>query len=338
MNIHQSIREMRKGRNLTQEQLADAMGVSTASVSKWENGQCAPDLAILSELADFFEISIDTLVGHTIDPKRLDALIAEANALADSKKVKEAAALTDKILRSYPNSLKAAEQCIQIFYKLFLFSAHKPYMEDCVKLTQRLFVLNPSMSEIQKLENTTRLANQHELLEDWETAKKYYAESNYAGTNERNIAICLNHQKKPTEALATISDVILANLYHQFMDALTLSEAWEQLGNLSNAIQALQWADTSLGLADYAPHLRMLLYVRIAKLSEAAGDISQAKEMIRKAARMTKKQNHPGNASFLSPSKKPAEISNESCNEEALKALLSKVSPTLRRTAMAELE
>ena len=47
------------------------MGVSIASVSKWENGQCAPELTVLMELADFFEVSMDTLVGHSQFPAKI---------------------------------------------------------------------------------------------------------------------------------------------------------------------------------------------------------------------------------------------------------------------------
>ena len=51
--LDENIRVMRREKRLTQEQLAEVMGVSTASVSKWETGVAVPELGMLAALADF---------------------------------------------------------------------------------------------------------------------------------------------------------------------------------------------------------------------------------------------------------------------------------------------
>lgn len=56
------LRELRKGKELTQEQLAEKFGVSSRSVSRWENGNTMPELGILVELADFYEIDIKEII------------------------------------------------------------------------------------------------------------------------------------------------------------------------------------------------------------------------------------------------------------------------------------
>ena len=70
MTLNESIRQLRRKRSMTQEQLAEAMNVSAAAVSKWENGQSVPDIAVLTALADYFEISLDALVGYTVQSHR----------------------------------------------------------------------------------------------------------------------------------------------------------------------------------------------------------------------------------------------------------------------------
>lgn len=55
---------LRKERNLTQEALANKIGVTPQSVSKWETGQSMPDINLLTTLADFFQVSIDYLLGR----------------------------------------------------------------------------------------------------------------------------------------------------------------------------------------------------------------------------------------------------------------------------------
>lgn len=65
LNIGKCIVHMRKKRGITQEQLADYIGVSKASVSKWESGSCYPDVLLLPELAAYFNISVDELLGYS---------------------------------------------------------------------------------------------------------------------------------------------------------------------------------------------------------------------------------------------------------------------------------
>ena len=56
------LKELRNDNNLTQEQLAEKFGVSQRSVSRWENGNTMPDISILIELADYYEIDLRELL------------------------------------------------------------------------------------------------------------------------------------------------------------------------------------------------------------------------------------------------------------------------------------
>ena len=62
--IAETIRANRKAAGLTQEQLAEAMGVTVGAVSKWESGATTPDLSSILELAALFGISVDVLLGY----------------------------------------------------------------------------------------------------------------------------------------------------------------------------------------------------------------------------------------------------------------------------------
>ena len=63
MIIGEKINELRKKSNMTQEMLADALGVTAQAVSKWERGNACPDIAILDEIADALGISLFELLG-----------------------------------------------------------------------------------------------------------------------------------------------------------------------------------------------------------------------------------------------------------------------------------
>jgi len=65
INIAKTIVTKRKEKGITQLDLAGYMGVSKASVSKWETGQSYPDIVLLPQLATYFNISIDDLLGYS---------------------------------------------------------------------------------------------------------------------------------------------------------------------------------------------------------------------------------------------------------------------------------
>lgn len=64
INFSDNIAKLRKERKITQEQLAEFVGVTKASVSKWETGQSMPDVLLLPQLATFFDVTIDDLIGY----------------------------------------------------------------------------------------------------------------------------------------------------------------------------------------------------------------------------------------------------------------------------------
>lgn len=61
LKLATNIHTLRKERALTQEQLAEALGVTIGAVSKWESSTTTPELEMLMEIADFFEVSVDNL-------------------------------------------------------------------------------------------------------------------------------------------------------------------------------------------------------------------------------------------------------------------------------------
>ncbi len=65
MQIGNNIKALRRAKGVTQEVLADALGISYQAVSKWETGANTPDIALLPAIASFFSISIDALFEET---------------------------------------------------------------------------------------------------------------------------------------------------------------------------------------------------------------------------------------------------------------------------------
>ena len=70
IKIGECIKILRGNKGVSQETLADVCGVSMQAVSKWENGQSYPDISILPVLAEYFNVSLDTLL--TGDEKNME--------------------------------------------------------------------------------------------------------------------------------------------------------------------------------------------------------------------------------------------------------------------------
>ena len=66
MNIGNNIKQLRLQNNLTQDQVAEKLGVSYQAVSKWENNANTPDIALLPKIANLFGVSIDALFSDNI--------------------------------------------------------------------------------------------------------------------------------------------------------------------------------------------------------------------------------------------------------------------------------
>ena len=71
------LRELRLDKNLTQEQLAETLGVSNRSVSRWENGNNMPDLGLLLELSKLYGVGVDEIFDGKRKEKHMDEQTAE---------------------------------------------------------------------------------------------------------------------------------------------------------------------------------------------------------------------------------------------------------------------
>ena len=73
------LRELRTEKGLTQEQLAEKLNVSGRTVSRWENGNNMPDLSIIVELADFYDIDIRELLNGERKSEKMNEDLKETS-------------------------------------------------------------------------------------------------------------------------------------------------------------------------------------------------------------------------------------------------------------------
>ena len=107
MTLSENIRAFRKQRSLTQEQLAEVLGVTPGAVYKWEAKLSVPELPVIIKLADFFDTSVDVLLGYQIRNNSLDALVERLSTYIRNSDPAALSAL-EKLPASFTEACKTA--------------------------------------------------------------------------------------------------------------------------------------------------------------------------------------------------------------------------------------
>ena len=104
--LSDKIKKYRKEMELTQEGLADAIGVTVGAVSKWENGNTVPDIMTMMQLANFFNISMDELLGFDLTSKNVDDMCKRVDELSRKHEFDQAMIEANNAMSRYPHNFK----------------------------------------------------------------------------------------------------------------------------------------------------------------------------------------------------------------------------------------
>ncbi len=105
MKLGEKIKTLRKQKNISQEVLAQYLGVTFQAVSKWENGTTMPDVATIPAIASFFGVSTDELFDFNLyeTQKQVEAIVNEHSRYWDTDKRKAEQIIRDG-LKKYPGN------------------------------------------------------------------------------------------------------------------------------------------------------------------------------------------------------------------------------------------
>ncbi len=114
MSIGTTIKRMRRERNITQEQLADYLGISTGAVSQWECDRTAPDITQLPLLANIFDVSTDEIleVGGQKKEEAILDFIRQYDEFSNKGELISKFDLTKETYKKYPNDYRVVEKYI----------------------------------------------------------------------------------------------------------------------------------------------------------------------------------------------------------------------------------
>ncbi|MBR4095828.1 MAG: helix-turn-helix transcriptional regulator [Oscillospiraceae bacterium] len=137
------LKELRREKGITQEQLAEVFGVSSRTVSRWENGVNMPDLSLLAEIADYYNVDIREIIDGERKSENMDKEIKETVLKAAEYTDNEKMVLLKRIRKESISGTIAL--AVYLIIKLFDLSA-KSYLLETVGTAALIIVaLTPIM-------------------------------------------------------------------------------------------------------------------------------------------------------------------------------------------------
>lgn len=119
LNIGKKIKYLRHEKDITQEEFAAVLGVSYQSVSRWENDICYPDIELLPNIAEFFGITVDSLMGldEAARKENLAKYLEAFQEAVSQGRIDDCIAIARKGVAEYPDNYKLLNK---LMYALFL--------------------------------------------------------------------------------------------------------------------------------------------------------------------------------------------------------------------------
>lgn len=245
LTLPENISKLRKAHAMTQEQLAEALGVTFASVSKWERGVATPDLHLIAEMADLFGVSLDVLVGFEVLGGGAAALEKRIHDLQRQKRYDEAVIEAEKALLRYPHDFRIVHRAGELYTVAGIESENEKYLHRCIALLERAIGLlsqntDPKISEVSiqnEIAQCYLVLGQHEKGLD--ILKKY----NVGGIHDDLIAMtyACNTGFDPKEAepymMAAFGHIVASSV----RTMMAYANYYVKLGDYAASREAIAW-------------------------------------------------------------------------------------------------
>jgi len=296
INIGENIRSLRKGRGLTQEQLAEALGVTVGAVYKWEVGLSMPEIRMLVEIAKFFEMSVDALLGYEQQHDSIRDSVARIQQYTTNKDFAEAEKEFEKALRKYPNYFDAVYSGAVMYQLKVTEDGVLQTIERSTELFQRAIPLlyQNRNEEISEVSINNQIAQNFMMLGDTAKALEMLKQNNVCHVNSATIGFLHAVElQQPKEA-----EPYLLQAFMDFISRVqfTMTGLISMYGQQKDerAAEAALWACDFLDSIKageeitYTDKLRAVFMTLYAVQKASQGCMDGAREATEKAYRLAK--------------------------------------------------
>ncbi len=243
MRLAENIRMHRKQLSLTREQFAETLGVTAGAVYKWEAGLSVPELDLIVEMADFFEVSVDALLGYQMKDNRMNAVVErlwKAGGSRDHAALSEA----EKAVRKYPHSFDVVYAAAFLYYAFGTETRKEPWLRRAIELLDSARLLLPQCTDSRLSESLLcgRIAEMHELLGETDRALELLKAHNAGGQFDELIGITLlSHRKNPEEANAYLEQGLLQAVSSLIRGAIGYAMLFDRKDDSASGLEMMRW-------------------------------------------------------------------------------------------------
>lgn len=253
LNIAENIKRMRRERGLTQEQLAEALGVTVGAVYKWENGLSMPEIRLLVDMAELFETSVDVILGYGWEKGSMGAAAERIRGYLKEKDFAEGTRYAERVLQKYPSSFEVVYQSAMLYF-LAMMTPDKKGARRAIELFERsltLFDQNTS-ADIGELTIKNRIAMCYCYMDQTDHAVELLKQNNIEGLNNAKIGLLLSQDEaRAEEALPYLSDALGKAYSDIFNICGGYANAYRAQNKLGKIRDMMHWLyDLGQGLRD----------------------------------------------------------------------------------------
>lgn len=291
-NFSENIKALRKEKRITQEQLADAMGVSAGAIYKWEQGISTPDIELIMEIAAFFGVSVDALIGYEMCKSDRERILEELKRIKHTKAYENCWDEVESWLRRYPNDFEIVYRCGIIYHLAGIETSNRKHFFHSVELLNHACALisqnnDPAISET---EIHRDIAIAYLIIGEWEKGMEQLKKNNPCGVNDDIIGqeLATNHDRRQ-EAVPYLTGALLhctASLYRIVIGFVNLFFAQK---DYRSAAEILRWLityfdglKTDRGMS-YLDKNSAFMLALCGAAYEKNGETEKAKEYLKKA-------------------------------------------------------
>ncbi|MBR5257319.1 MAG: helix-turn-helix transcriptional regulator [Clostridia bacterium] len=297
-SLSKNIRDLRKHMGLTQELLAERLGVSLAAVSKWERGGSEPDLGYIMDLAGIFHVSVDALIGFSMPGSDADAEAERLEELAGSAPFEEVREQCEDALKKFPNHLRTVYAAAVAYDRRGTMHKDAACIRRALELYRHALTLLSRNRDPEINETLIRneIAGCYSSLKDYKKAVEEWKKNHESGSNNAEIGLTLIlYGKKPEEGLEYIRKAFVSGATELVTTMSGFTAYYLAAGDTKMSARAADWAVEHLSRLKKDPSKRaftdklvcMFILMKAAALDKD-GQAEASETALRQAVDMAK--------------------------------------------------
>ena len=293
IRLGESIRKLRKESGFTQEQLAEALGVSVSAVHKWESGKATPELEMLVDIAGFFEVSIDAILNYGWQKLNMGETAERIRTFKNERNFEEGIKFAERALQKYPNSFDVVYESA-LLYNMSMFQYRGQNVQRTIELLEKSIELidQNTREKVCVITIQNQIANCYCYLNDMKKAVEVLKQNNIGGLNDSKIGLFLSQSpENAEEALCYLSEALhnyYARIYEiciGYSNAYVSMEKLEPIEDMMHWLLHLGWGLKDQNVVNIIDKTDVCIYTILAGVRQLQGDEVGAEKFLREAKR-----------------------------------------------------